>query len=149
MKKPKYTETEKWCNKCSSWKPNEEFNHNKSDVSGFSTYCRKCIADYNTEYNPVYREKNKDLVAFWKKNSRRFCEYGLTFDQYEKMLKDQNGICAMLGCHRPAACVDHDHMTGVVRKLLCKSCNAALGIFGDDPEKLRKAAEYIENFRRG
>jgi hypothetical protein len=41
-------------------------------------------------------------------------------------------------------CVDHDHDTGLTRGVLCRRCNAGLGHFQDDPEKLRRAALYLE-----
>lgn len=40
--------------------------------------------------------------------------------------------------------VDHDHKTGVLRALLCFKCNSALGNFDDDPERMRRAARYVE-----
>lgn len=62
----------------------------------------------------------------------------------------QGGVCAI--CLGPPAegdrgdrlHVDHDHVTGEVRGLLCSHCNTALGKFRDDPARLRRAAEYLE-----
>ena len=62
------------------------------------------------------------------------------------MLEEQAGLCAI--CRRaPAAHVDHDHLTGAVRALLCFNCNGGLGQFKDDPAVLRAAAEYVERHR--
>lgn len=60
--------------------------------------------------------------------------YGLTGDKYEAMLRKQNGLCAL--CHQPETrrqygrltrlSVDHDHLSGHVRGLLCRACNAGI-----------------------
>ena len=47
-----------------------------------------------------------------------------------------------------ALCIDHDHTTGKVRGMLCHDCNTSLGKFRDNPDILRKAADYLERPRR-
>jgi hypothetical protein len=83
--------------------------------------------------------------------------YGLTVGEYEGMLAAQNGVCAVCGkieTHRDRngetvrLAVDHDHVTGSVRALLCHSCNTGIGSFYDDPTLLLAAVEYINRFRR-
>lgn len=63
----------------------------------------------------------------------------------------QKGCCALCGTDTPGGngdfAVDHDHETGIVRKLLCFNCNIGIGKFRDNPELLRKAAEYLESYK--
>lgn len=78
--------------------------------------------------------------------------YGITLEDYQRMFDQQHGRCAI--CVRPETarwkgqlrtlCVDHDHMTGIVRGLLCSSCNRAAGYLGDDPLRARSLADYLE-----
>lgn len=39
---------------------------------------------------------------------------------------------------------DHDHVTGQFRGWLCNPCNGILGVYGDDPEKIRNLLKYLE-----
>jgi hypothetical protein len=79
-------------------------------------------------------------------------KYGLTRRSYETMHAEQGGsclICGALGKLYPAKgrdilVVDHCHTTGKVRGLLCTPCNTTIGFMKDDPERLRKAAAYLE-----
>ena len=72
--------------------------------------------------------------------------YGITVEQYQDILQKQDGICAI--CKNPpnknALAVDHCHITGKIRGLLCPSCNSGIGKLRDSPEMLRKAIEYLE-----
>jgi hypothetical protein len=84
--------------------------------------------------------------AYLKRN------YKIDVDTYEKMLKEQKGLCKiceqpnfkMSTCHTGLLVVDHCHTTGVVRGLLCHNCNRGLGLFQDNPENLIKASEYLK-----
>jgi DNA-directed RNA polymerase subunit RPC12/RpoP len=74
-----------------------------------------------------YKERDKNL-----RNIQLRCKYGIDLKQYEEMLLDQNGLCAI--CDRPPPnsykkrlSVDHNHETGEVRGLLCTRCNSMLG----------------------
>ena len=72
--------------------------------------------------------------------------FNLTVEQYDELLKKQEGLCAI--CHREEICkkrlaVDHCHKTGRVRKLLCHHCNCALGMVDDDRNKLVALISYL------
>ena len=75
--------------------------------------------------------------------------YGITHSDYEEILLSQGGVCAICDQlpttkDKDRLHVDHDHVTGEIRGLLCSSCNVALGLFADDSERLREAAAYLE-----
>lgn len=78
-------------------------------------------------------------------------EYGLTENEYWNMFRSQEGRCAICP-HAPAPgeeklAVDHDHVTGAVRGLLCRPCNSGIGMLGDSYERVNKAAEYLAESR--
>ena len=68
--------------------------------------------------------------------------YGLTETEYAALVAKHNGRCAVCGSLDPL-CIDHDHVTGMVRGLLCHHCNVGLGHFKDSPELIEKAIEYL------
>lgn len=73
----------------------------------------------------------------------RLRTYGLTDEAYRAMLERQEGRCAVC-LDEAKLCVDHDHKTGKVRGLLCSHCNTAIGHLRDDPSRIRRAADYLE-----
>ena len=78
--------------------------------------------------------------------------YGLTIDEIEELIEQQNHLCAICNeegfkMHQGVwtkLCIDHDHITGKVRGALCHNCNRALGLFKDDKQRLLSAISYLE-----
>jgi len=86
-------------------------------------------------------EKFKDQQYFRK----LYRLHRLTKDEYEELVRKQKGVCAI--CEQPPRtrlCVDHNHITGEVRGLLCHRCNSAIGHAQDDVTILRKMIRYLE-----
>ena len=78
--------------------------------------------------------------------------YGLTEDGFDALLAWSDGGCAICGAtqskgKRATLHVDHDHVTGAVRGVLCNHCNYGLGHFHDRPDLLRIAIAYLEYFK--
>lgn len=85
-------------------------------------------------------------VTYKRKNHLK--TYGLTQEQYAAMFAAQSGLCAI--CQRPEMVrgahlgVDHCHITGIVRGLLCRRCNAGIGFLDDDRERVLAALAYLD-----
>lgn len=78
--------------------------------------------------------------------SYKLKKIGLTLDEFKKMHQNQNGkcyICRVEITGREIK-VDHDHTTGIIRKLLCHNCNIALGLLKDNTKLCIRCAEYLE-----
>ncbi|MFI0409051.1 endonuclease VII domain-containing protein [Actinomadura sp. 3N508] len=125
----------KYCARCKEIKSVNEFGKNRSESSGLTNYCRPCHSEATQET----RNRNHGSVRNYLLKLR----YGVTEQQVEEMVAEQGGVCAI--CLRAdAKHVDHDHLTGLVRRILCFKFNGGLGQFEDDPVKLRLAADYLE-----
>ena len=91
-----------------------------------------------------HRYRNKKYATDGK-NRRLVQRYGITIEDYNRILAEQKGLCAICG-NVPTTRfhVDHDHATGKVRGLLCVACNMALGLFKDNPRLLERSIEYLK-----
>lgn len=130
----------KRCTKCGEYKTLDFYKKHKNTRDGLTTWCRTCFSAYSLDYYHRHPEK-------WLHTQRK-SRYGVTAPQVEAMEKAQDGCCFLCG-KKPKGQfhVDHDHVTGRARLLLCSKCNQALGMFDDSPERMRLAADYIERFR--
>jgi hypothetical protein len=76
----------------------------------------------------------------------RCAMFGITLEEYERLYEAQNCVCAICGNPNSKGrllSVDHDHVTGKVRGLLCQKCNTGLGMFNDNLALLASALEYL------
>lgn len=78
---------------------------------------------------------------WWKWRVKR--EYGLEPEEYLEILEKQKGVCAICKTKKDELCVDHDHVTGKVRGMLCKNCNVGLGHFQDNIDLMKVAIKYL------
>lgn len=132
---------EKRCGRCDDIQPFESFHRSNRNAAGLAYFCKRCLNDMQREKyakSGVMRERAR--FAHIRKT------YGMTREQYEAMLEDQGGVCAVCG-RLPSQVhdwsIDHDHQTGAVRGILCSTCNSGLGHFKDDPELCELAAAYL------
>lgn len=93
--------------------------------------------------------KDKKSQSTWKANIKR--RYGLTIEEYDRLLKAQNNKCAICGNtndnKKPKKlCIDHNHKTGKIRGLLCDKCNTTLGRINDDISILSAMISYLNKY---
>lgn len=91
--------------------------------------------------NYQFRADNPD---WWRERHLRNT-FGITVAEYDKMLKAQDGRCAICGRvpRTRRLAVDHSHTTGTVLGLLCSRCNRGLGPFEHNTEVLKRAIMYM------
>jgi hypothetical protein len=150
-----FAATSRICSKCRGEKSNEDF-------SGKHYWCKECvnIAKRNKRASdPAYAERERAASKRHYKGYRQNylstnrayrlrTKYGIDEVGYQALLIAQGGKCALCKCEEPGGRgrwhVDHDHVTGKVRGLLCLNCNVNLGAF----EKLKKIVglEKIEEY---
>lgn len=68
-------------------------------------------------------------------------------EEYQRVYAEQGGCCALCTEQQDVLVIDHCHARDVARGLLCGPCNVALGMLKDDPDLLRRAADYLEKHR--
>ena len=124
-------------------------------------HCSRC-GDFKTADNYVLEGDVRAFKGVAMRSVCRPCDefrkwkatlpkrYGITFEQYELMLAEQNGECAVCGTDNAGSSrtsgrlfVDHCHTSGKVRGLLCHNCNQGIGHLQDDIDRLRSAIEYL------
>ncbi len=96
----------------------------------------------------VYRKKSrkKHYLKIGRNNHLKKM-YGIDQKDYDEILEKQNGVCAVCGKKDAPLCVDHNHISGKVRGILCRKCNSAIGLLQDDKEIVKRAFEYLEKDR--
>lgn len=164
----------KRCKTCGQVKPLDEFYRAATAKDGQRSECKVCdlagkAARYraapsaaiartkkwqaaNRERHLETQRKRRQQPAQKRKEREGHLlrKFGITLDDYERLLKEQRGGCGICGCPPPergSFHVDHDHSTRAVRGLLCFRCNAGLGQFDESVEKLLAAVAYLEGVR--
>ena len=142
----------KSCNRCRAIKPLPDFSVvNKNRGPQRHSVCRACRREQFRQWSKTPRGRERKRVRVMAR------EYNLSVEDYDALHATQGGVCAI--CRRPESyvnprngtvqrlCVDHDHLTGKVRGLLCRDCNGGLGLYQDDSGRLRAAANYLDSSR--
>lgn len=143
----------KTCSVCKQLLSDESFyRHKTGALAGKLGYrCKRCdyknskryIATHRKTVNQNSREAKHRQPAWKRKEASLKYRYGITFAAFTALMERQGSVCAI--CQKPGRklVVDHDHLTGTVRGLLCDSCNVSIGRLGDTHNKLLRVIEYF------
>ena len=74
---------------------------------------------------------------------------GASIEDYEVRINGQGGVCAICTKILTRPYIDHDHVTGKIRGILCQQCNTALGFVGDDVGIISTMLAYIFVYKHG
>lgn len=122
--------------------------------------CKKGRSPYGPANSPEYHKNwlranrklhNAQAQAWRKRNPRKAkdshlrCRHGIGIADFDRLLAAQGGKCAICRT-RKARDVDHSHVSGKVRGLLCHGCNVGLGFFRERSESLLRAVDYLEAY---
>tara|TARA_R110002153_G_C13079727_1_gene474226 strand:+ start:137 stop:655 length:519 start_codon:yes stop_codon:yes gene_type:complete len=170
----------KICSKCKTNKEFSDFGFSRPRI--LRSDCKSCQKEYNRLYRlnnkekvsqwvcngkenrKIYRSNNKEkrneyLKRWLKANPEKTRDqkyrhrYGINIEDYNKMLKQQKGLCKICGSNdygKKSAkyfVIDHCHTSKKVRGLLCHKCNVILGLCKDNTDILQKSIEYLKQIK--
>ena len=122
----------------------------KKSKTGYGKRCKNCRRE---QQRRRIKENPEHYEAIWRRQHLKN-RYGITPEDYEEMLSEQKGKCAI--CDRQGQSsgnkrlldVDHCHKTGKIRGLLCNRCNQSMGKVKDDIDLLKKFLAYLIGWER-
>ena len=130
----------------------KEYQRNRLGCISREEYLKNCeekrrkSAAYMREWSQTDAGKRTRVAAGIKRH------HGLTIDEYDAAYDAQQGCCKICGLEKPRyekdrLAVDHCHISGSFRALLCTKCNCAIGLLGEDPRVLNAAIEYLKSVK--
>ena len=153
-----------WCKECDKNRHKISYLNNKDIHKKRGKKYRNSNKEKLKEYSKSYRKKNKNQINEYRlnnldklKNLSLKRNFGITLEEYNKMLEQQNGVCAI--CREKESLidkrsnklrklsVDHCHHTNKIRDLLCLRCNSILGYSKDNINLLTNAINYLNKYK--
>ena len=158
----------KRCSICRKEKQETEFQFQNKALGIRVSACKECRNGRKREYRKKNPEKQKmmDRAAYERQRLNRIAyakryreenpektrntnlkvKYGITSEDYDEMYEKQGGKCGICHKHQDdlnrVLCVDHCHVSGNVRGLLCDTCNRFLGFYEQLSDGCKK---YLED----
>lgn len=131
------------CDRCKGWKRDAALRTENKELARERSRVWRLNNLERSRQNSIDYQKNNPHKLFEFQTRK----YGITPEIYEELLQKQNGVCAICKqkCnYKSRLSIDHSHVTGKVRGLLCGNCNTSIGKFQDNIEVLKSAISYLE-----
>lgn len=136
---------QKHCSRKKHWVSLHLFNKRIGRKDGYRDWCQGCEKEYR---HSVYKYEYNKYMRDWHLNN----SYGINSDEKLNMLIMQNFKCLICGraINLTTGEIDHRHLDGFIRGLICKSCNTGIGCFKENPVFMLKAVWYLikNSFKR-
>ena len=140
----------KVCTKCHELKILDSFPKRSGGVTKqlYKSWCKDCHYSHNKEW----RQDNQELIRQYRAKDKwtlqkRCARHGITPEEFWSIYEEQDGSCPVCdkAIEAEDSAIDHNHKTGEVRGILCKSCNRALGLLGDSPDTMFRGFTYLQD----
>ena len=144
---------DKVCVTCLRALPLTCFAKNKQCVGGRRKHCRDCLKQKRPRGQS---DRDRDKARYktlrrksWAADNFYRRVYGISLEDYARMLNNQNLLCGCCGdrlnhnTNDRATHLDHNHSTGTVRAIVCRRCNSLIGLCNESEEYLAAVANYL------
>lgn len=127
----------KECKTCLEIKNLDKFNVDNNSITKKTNNCKECVAKYSKNNRHINKERRLKNI------------YNLSLEDYKYFIVKQENKCAICKIrfdqiNLKEVHVDHSHVTGKVRGILCRSCNQAIGFMDDNIQNLENAIKYLK-----
>lgn len=136
------------CTGCQEWKQWKHFSRLKQGHLGYNPRCKECV-NRNVRSSRrvnVDRSRRGERERRGRTGASYKARYGIDREEYEGMARRQLGACALCGNDEKRLVVDHDHVSGRVRELLCDRCNRDMAVV-DEPGRVEALLAYRDKHR--
>lgn len=134
---------------CKETKPLSEYRSRGGEQKHLlKSRCNGCLFREHKQWTEENTEKVREYRAKDKWTLKKRCKrHGITPEEFWSIYEEQDGSCPVCdkAIEAEDSAIDHNHETGEVRGILCKTCNRALGLLGDNPKTLHRGSLYLQD----